>query len=264
MESALLNKIVLVPDDRRLFAKACKRDATGAEVEFFCSAANRQLLYVPNGKFAHVELPAQTRVFLQTNLGNWRVGRVKDKVQASDGAFVYELKFPNVEEADIHEDKIFVRCLDGFADPAEILAARCAETQFYADRRRLALKRLRDLRGAAQGLTGFISANIELIPYQAAAIKRVLQDQSLRYLLADEVGLGKTIEAGAIIRQVLIDDPRRKVVVLVPEPIVKQWHAELDRAFSIADFSNSVSVVPHELVGNIKLQNPPDLLVIDE
>jgi ATP-dependent helicase HepA len=201
---------------------------------------------------------------LQSEIGNWRVGRVKDKLQRADGAFVYELRFPNAQELDVHEDKIFVRCLDAFADPSEILAARCAETQFYADRRRLALRRLRNLRSAAQGITGLLSANIELIPYQAAAVKRVLQDQSLRYLLADEVGLGKTIEAGVIIRQVLIDDPRRRVAVIVPDLIVKQWRAELDRAFSLADFPDSVRVVPHEAVQSIDLKTPPDLVVIDE
>jgi ATP-dependent helicase HepA len=261
---SILNKIVVVPDDPRLFAKVLKRDAASAEVEFFSSAAKRQFLTVPNGKFAHTELPAQPPVFVQSELGNWRVGRVKGRLQALDGGFVYELRLPNSKEIDVHEDKVFVRCLDAFADPAEILAARCPETQFYADRRRLALRRLRDLRSAAQGITGLISANVELIPYQAAAAKRVLQDQSLRYLLADEVGLGKTIEAGVIIRQVLIDDPRRRVTVLVPDPIVQQWRSELDRAFSLADFPNSVRVAPHEVARTINLETPPDLLVIDE
>ena len=264
MASALLNKIVIVPGDPRLFAKVSKHDAAGIEVEYFSSAARRQSQRVPNGSFSHTELPSETRVFLQTQLGHWRVGRVIEKLQAPDGAFIYDVKFPNSEAIEVHEDKLFVRCLDAFADPAEILAARSSETQFYADRRRVALRRLRDLRSAAQGLTGFISANIELVPYQAAAVKRVLQDQSLRYLLADEVGLGKTIEAGAIIRQILIDDPRRKVAVLVPESIVKQWRAELERGFSIADFSESVRVIPHNAAVDINPRNPPDLLVIDE
>jgi ATP-dependent helicase HepA len=264
MPSAIINKIVIVPGDPRLFAKVLNQDAAGIEVEFFGSAAKRQSQQVANGGFSHTELPSQTRVFLQDQLGHWRVGRVVDKQQATDGAFVYELRFPNSEQADVHEDKLYVRCLDAFADPAEILAAKCAETQYYADRRRVALRRLRNLRSAAQGLTGLISANIELIPFQAAAVKRVLQDQSLRYLLADEVGLGKTIEAGAIIRQILIDDPRRRVVVLVPESIVKQWRAELERAFSVADFPDSVRVIPHDAARDVDLKRPPDLLVIDE
>lgn len=264
MPSTFLNKIVIVPDDPRLFAKVTKHDPNGVEVEFFSSVADRQIRRLSNGKCSHTELPSETRVFFKTQLEHWRVGRVIGKLQATDGAFVYEVKFPNSETIELHEDKLYVRCLDAFADPAEILAARCAETQYFADRRRTALRRLRDLRAAAQGLTGLISANVDLIPYQAATVRRVLQDPSLRYLLADEVGLGKTIEAGAIIRQILIDDPRRKVTVLVPESIVKQWRTELDRRFSMADFTNAVSVISHDAANNIDVQNPPDLLVIDE
>ena len=59
---------------------------------------------------------------------------------------------------------------------------------------------------------------IDLEPHQVEVVRRVLQDPVQRYLLADEVGLGKTIEAGILIRQYVLDDPdRHQVVVLVPE-----------------------------------------------
>lgn len=212
----------------------------------------------------HTILPNETRVFVQTAPNAWRVGRVADGLQGPDSSFTYEVKFPNSTTLDLHEDKLFVRCLDLFPDPADVLAFGCSETQFFADRRRRALWRLRTLRSAAGGLTGLVSAGIEIVPHQVAAVRRVLQDPSLRYLLADEVGLGKTIEAGAIIRQILIDEPSRKVVVLVPSAIAEQWIAELTKRFCIADFPDAVKVLSYERAIEVSPQTPPDLLVIDE
>ena len=120
------------------------------------------------------------------------------------------------------------------------------------------------MRRATGGLTGLVSAAIEIVPHQIAAVRRVLQDPTLRYLLADEVGLGKTIEAGAIIRQVLIDEPSRKVAVLVPLAITDQWTAELTRRFYITDFPDAVKVLNYDQAHELDPGSPPDLLVIDE
>jgi ATP-dependent helicase HepA len=212
-----------------------------------------------------LELPRETRVFVQLSSTQWRVGRVLGSLRHSDGSFEYDVKFPNDQRADIPETLLHVRCLDTFADPAGILAAGCAETQFFADRRRKALDRLRALRAASRGLTALTSSAVEVVPHQAAAAQRVLQDAVQRYLLADEVGLGKTIEAGVIIRQILIDDPRRTVLLLVPGPLVEQWREELGRRFGISEFADAVCIASHEeLNESSSVLQEPDLLVVDE
>jgi ATP-dependent helicase HepA len=70
----------------------------------------------------------------------------------------------------------------------------------------------------------------------------------MRYLLADEVGLGKTIEAGLVIRQVLIDDPDASVLVLAPNGLVGQWTREMhDRlALGTALDDKRLAIHPHE------------------
>lgn len=65
-------------------------------------------------------------------------------------------------------------------------------------------------------MTGATSAAIELADYQLQVAHRVLSDPVQRYLLADEVGMGKTMEAGIIIRQCLLDDADATVLVLTP------------------------------------------------
>jgi ATP-dependent helicase HepA len=175
-----VNKLVMVPSDRRFFGKVVALDGGHFEIEFFQSVASREKVRVPIAAVKHTKLPPQTRVFVQIASHSWRVGRVTDGLQGSDTSFTYEIKFPNLQTFDIHEDKLFVRCLDLFSDPADILALGCAETQFFADRRRRALNRLRAMRSASGGLTGLVSAAIEIVPHQIAAVRRVLQDLTCR------------------------------------------------------------------------------------
>ena len=259
-----LDLLVVLPRHPRRFAKLRALEADGGLVEFFRSVADRQQVKVALNEFSHLELPVETRVFVALSEYLWRVGRVQASLRRADGSFEYEVRFPNGQQVDLPESRLYVRCLDAFADPAEILAAGCAETQFFADRRRRALRRMRALRSASQGLTGLVSASIEIVPHQAAAARRVLQDSVQRYLLADEVGLGKTIEAGIVIRQTLIDDPSRKVLVLAPSALVEQWRAELDRRFGASDFPGAVRVCGHDEVEHLEAELGLDLLVVDE
>src|SRR5690606_6992943 len=79
--------------------------------------------------------------------------------------------------------------------------------------------------------TGLLSSRIKLYPHQVEVVRRVLHDPVQRYLLADEVGLGKTIEAGAIIRQTLLDDREAHALVIVPPTLKSQWRVELEERF---------------------------------
>jgi ATP-dependent helicase HepA len=111
-------------------------------------------------------------------------------------------------------------------------------------------------------MTALISAGIELAAHQVAAVRRVLTDPIQRYLLADEVGLGKTIEAGLILRQHLIDNPETRVIVAVPAHLCPQWRNELATKIRLDQFGDAVEVIAHadlDHVGRV-----PDILVVDE
>jgi SNF2 family DNA or RNA helicase len=75
----------------------------------------------------------------------------------------------------------------------------------------------------------------EVIPYehQLAAVKTVLNRMRERALLADEVGLGKTVEAGIVLAELLRRRLARRVLVLVPPGLVTQWQEELRRKFNL-------------------------------
>jgi len=80
---------------------------------------------------------------------------------------------------------------------------------------------------------GFAGARIDLIPHQLAIAHEVANRHSPRVLLADEVGLGKTIEACLILHRMHLTGKAARVLILVPEPLVHQWFVELYRRFNL-------------------------------
>lgn len=234
-----------------------------ARVSFFHSITETEDQTYVVSRLGRARLSPQTRVYVhdeQTDL--WRVGRVAWRFE-EDGRLWYEVLFPNKVSGRFPEKMLQVRCLHPKVDPTDVLAHGGMETQFFHDRRWAAVESLVDMRGACRGLTGLISSSIELVPHQVEVVRRVLEDPVQRYLLADEVGLGKTIEAGVIVRQRLLDDPDSSVLVLTPSTLVRQWRRELDEKFHVHEFPDSVVVVPFEALPVLE-EDGYDMLVIDE
>ncbi|MCE0559213.1 MULTISPECIES: RNA polymerase-associated protein RapA [unclassified Motilimonas] len=82
-------------------------------------------------------------------------------------------------------------------------------------------------------LRGLMGARVDLIPHQFYIAEEVGKRHAPRVLLADEVGLGKTIEAGLIIHQQLISGRANRVLILVPETLQHQWLVEMMRRFNL-------------------------------
>ncbi len=80
---------------------------------------------------------------------------------------------------------------------------------------------------------GFLGGRLELIPHQFYILQEVSSRQIPRVLLADEVGLGKTIEACLILQRLLAVGKARRVLILVPESLTHQWFVELLRRFNL-------------------------------
>ncbi|MEW6046337.1 MAG: SNF2-related protein [Bacillota bacterium] len=74
---------------------------------------------------------------------------------------------------------------------------------------------------------------VRLYPHQRRAVARAVGPLAGRVLLADEVGMGKTIEAGAILKELMLRGRVRRALLLVPAALVRQWHLELARRCDI-------------------------------
>ncbi len=99
-----------------------------------------------------------------------------------------------------------------------------------------------DLRSAAERLSsqdGFErlvcleTLGVQLFPHQERAVLRVLREMRGRAVLADEVGLGKTIEAGVILKEYLLRSLVHRVLILTPASLVTQWRDELREKLQI-------------------------------
>ena len=92
-----------------------------------------------------------------------------------------------------------------------------------------------DLRAHARRHPGWgvLGARIDLIPHQLRVVETAAARRHPRLLLADEVGLGKTIEACAIAAQQIASGRAKRVLVLTPESLVNQWFVELLRRFNL-------------------------------
>lgn len=77
-----------------------------------------------------------------------------------------------------------------------------------------------------------LSSSVIPLPHQLYALSRAVANNRVRYLLADEVGLGKTIEAGLILRELKLRGLARRVLVVAPKGLTAQWVAEMRTHFN--------------------------------
>ena len=148
---------------------------------------------------------------------------------------------------------------------------------------RVEYARLRLLRGfeellCLEGLHG-----VEQMPHQIETVRRVLRHFRGGVLLADEVGLGKTIEASLLLREYLLRGVVKRVLILVPPALVSQWSEELSTKFgldfAIAESSQSIKEVfwrqTDRVLASLSLAKSPrhfeavsacgwDLVIVDE
>lgn len=86
---------------------------------------------------------------------------------------------------------------------------------------------------ASQPFKGLVGPRTALLSHQLYIAQKVSERSSPRVLLADEVGLGKTIEAGLILHQWIQSERGARVLILVPEALTVQWLVEMVRRFNI-------------------------------
>lgn len=75
-------------------------------------------------------------------------------------------------------------------------------------------------------LGGALGVAADPYPHQLATVARILTDSRIRHLIADEVGLGKTVQALMILNALRIQNPKHRAVVLVPDRLISQWQGE--------------------------------------
>jgi ssDNA-binding Zn-finger/Zn-ribbon topoisomerase 1 len=169
---------------------------------------------------------------------HWVEGRIySDHVE--DGEIRWN--FLMGDEARIVPPEILrFRSADFRRDPAVALGNWIVDKPSRFELRRRFLDELDIQRRLSGGFTALLASKIEVYAHQIEVVSRVLEDPIHRFILADEVGLGKTIEAGLILRQRFLDGLARRALVLVPDHLKGQWESELQDRFGL--FAPSVEI----------------------
>jgi len=232
------------------------------DVEFFINIGEKVVKKYSIDKVQVIYLGIQTRVYIENEDSLWQIGRVVDFDDTTNPQMDYYIQFPNQKKDWYGTDKLKSRCLLPLSDPTEILGVSGGETQFLYESRRRVLEWLISLRASSRGLSAVTSASIDLVSHQINIARKVLTDPIQRYLLSDEVGMGKTIEAGIIARQSLLDSDNSKVLIIVPEHLLDKWEREMESRFYLNDFGSRVVIIPPSKIGIDR--EVPELMIIDE
>ena len=119
-------------------------------------------------------------------------------------------------------------------------------------------------------------ANVDRMPHQEAVARQVLTKMRGRAVLADEVGLGKTIEAGLVIKELTLRGLARRILILCPATLREQWKSEMEEKFELPF---DVAYSGHEVASQDRLvlslhlgvrnldkliAQPWDIVVVDE
>lgn len=239
-------------------------DGNQASLDLFESAAQpvAQALWVPLSEVRRCLLGRQTRVFWREHAtGSWRAGRV-----IGGGPEEYFIRPPNSPtDVRVAETDLRVRWDRPLADPLQVLLTGAQESPIYRDVRVPMIRSLLEQRAACTSMPAISSSRVQLHAHQIETAAQILSDPVQRYMLADEVGLGKTIEAGFVIRQRLLDDPASRIVVLAPDPLRRQWRDEMLTKFFIDDFPGAeLKISSHDTPQRWQQYHGFDLVVVDE
>lgn len=216
---------------------------------------------VPIAELRRHHLTSETRVYWHRpdRIPPWGSGRVLGI--APDGEV--EVKSSGGRDFRFFELKdLYVRWSRPLADPTQMAAVGVFESPYNVETRFPVLRSALRQRAASRGLPGLLGMSVELHAHQLAAARRVLMDRVQRYLLADEVGLGKTIEALLVLRQLIADDPGLEARIIAPPHLVGQWTDEVGtklhpQLFPMVD----VEIAAHD---DPAAWESGDVLIVDE
>ena len=166
-------------------------------------------------------------------------------VEEKSGLLAYQTEQGEVPEALLSDATSFSR-------PEDRLFAGQVDELHTFDLRVQALRRRCELRQSQ--VRGFVGGRVDLLPHQMSIATDVAARLVPRVLLADEVGLGKTIEAGLVLHRLHLTGRAARILILLPEALVNQWFVELLRRFnllfSIFDEDRCESIVEHDEAAN--------------
>ena len=154
---------------------------------------------------------------------------IVDSIIDNEGLILYQGDNSQGDQLTISED--ILANIVQLNRPAERLFNGQTDSDKWFQARFQTINQLNRL--AHNDLYGLAGSRTSLIPHQLYIANEVAHRHAPRVLLADEVGLGKTIEAGMIIHHQILTERSKRILIVVPESLVHQWLVEMLRKFNL-------------------------------
>lgn len=189
--------------------------------------------------------------------------------EGAEGYYDYYIQSENTKNVmRVSETLIEAAFNNGDIDPALQLSSYEFQNPCWFMGHSVVSRCMNILDNSILGFKELAGSKIYLLPHQVNTIMRCLQELPCRYMLADEVGMGKTIEAISVLKIYMKDRCNVNAIIVVPDPLKEQWKSELLLKFNIStgigDNHNSVTIKTLKEITKADLMNRWDFVIIDE
>ncbi|MGH8184206.1 MAG: RNA polymerase-associated protein RapA [Rhodanobacteraceae bacterium] len=193
-----------------------------------CDERALQVLFAKSGVVRNYAAHGAPLARASFRVGQRIAGRgisfVVERIDLQDGLLVYSGEKRELVEGQLDDEQSLSQ-----AD-ARLMSARVDKPHHYELRKQALLARAGARRSEAWGI---LSARIGLMPHQLGVVAACMEREHPRALLADEAGLGKTIEAGMLVARMLATGRATRVLIVLPDALLVQWFVELRRRFQL-------------------------------
>lgn len=186
-----------------------------------------------------------------------------------DGYYYYYVQNKiNKEIFKVCEKDVIAAFNNGRVDPTIQLRRYEFQNPAWFFGRAIVSRSMNLLENSIYGFKQLAGSKIYLLPHQVNTIMRCLQETPCRYMLADEVGMGKTIEAISVLKIFLQNHSKARILIIVPATLKEQWLGELLLKFSIdidkETEKNQIQVKSIEELNHSASEVKWDFLIVDE
>lgn len=205
--------------------------------------------------------------------GHWGRGTIVSRTSephSEDKPYWYWIKLPNGKHVKECETELkFDYSQMNFAPDKQLRTYEFQHPTWFINHLKVS-KNLHLVNNATYGFRVLAGCRAFLLPHQISTVARCFETMPVRYMLADEVGLGKTVEACSILKILANEKKDLGVLIIVPGALASQWKNELHYKYSldasVASLRAKICLLPMEDIINshLILSMPWDLVIVDE
>lgn len=162
-------------------------------------------------------------------------GRILERISSEERALWSYRVETDSDILEVEETHLVPKRAESNAPQDQLTANAWGEPAVFATRW-AALQAIANWYSSTDGIPAFLGGRVRPLGHQLYAARRVLWDRVPRFILADEVGLGKTIEAGLVAQALLSADPNLRVLIIAPGSMTRQWLCEMYLRFGARPF----------------------------